>query len=109
MAVAYDSWNATQFVINATEAGLPMEPYSQTLGAFNKPTKEFERLILSGRALLDDNEITRHCVRNVVLARDRNGNTKPSKQWAEKKIDGVIVILESLGVYLQSPHFQGLY
>lgn len=109
MAVAYDSWNATQFVINATEAGLPMEPYSQTLGAFNKPTKEFERLILSGRALLDDNEITRHCIRNVVLARDRNGNTKPSKQWAEKKIDGIIVILESLGVYLQSPHFQGLY
>ena len=54
-------------------------------------------------------EITRHCIRNVVLARDRNGNTKPSKQWAEKKIDGIIVILESLGVYLQSPHFQGLY
>lgn len=108
MAVAYDAWNATQFVINATDAGLPMEPFSQTLGAFNRPTKEFERLMLSGRARLDNNGITRYCIRNVVLARDRNGNIKPSKQFAERKIDGVIAILESLGVYLASPRFQGL-
>ena len=108
MGVAYDAWNATQFVINATDAGLPMEPFSQTLGAFNRPTKEFERLMLSGRARLDNNGITRYCIRNVVLARDRNGNIKPSKQFAERKIDGVIAILESLGVYLASPRFQGL-
>lgn len=104
-AVAYDAWNATQFVINATDAGLPMEQYSQMLGNFNKPTKEMERLLLSEQAVVDNNVINRHCFRNVVMARDRNGNTKPSKQFEEKKIDGVIAMLEALGVYLASPRY----
>ena len=107
--IAYDSWNSTQFVINAEEKGLPMEPYGQNLGNFNRPTKEMERLILSGKAVIDNNVINRHCFRNVVMARDRNGNTKPSKQFEEKKIDGVIAKLEALGIYLVSPRYGEFY
>ena len=108
MSVAYDAYNATQFVINATTKGLPMLPFSQALGNFNKPTKEMERLMLSGRVVLDNNEINRHCFRNVVLARDHNGNIKPSKQFVEKKIDGVIVMLEALGAYMADPCYNAL-
>lgn len=107
--VAYDTWNATQFTINATEKGLPMEPYSQVIGNFNRPTREMERLMLSGMAVVDNNTINRHCFRNVVMARDRNGNIKPTKQYEEKKIDGVIAMLEALGVYLNSPHYGEFY
>lgn len=107
--IAYDTWNATQFTINAEEKGLPMEPFSQVLGNFNRPTKEMERLILSGKAVIDNNVINRHCFRNVRMARDRNGNAKPSKQFEEKKIDGVIAMLEALGVYLVSPHYGEFY
>lgn len=108
MNVGYDQWNATQFVINATDRGLQMEPISQSIGNFNQPTKEMERLLLSGRAVIDNNLITRHCFRNVVMARDRNGNTKPSKQFEEKKIDGVISALTALGTYLLSPRYSPL-
>lgn len=107
--VGYDDWNATQFVINATEKGMPMEPVSQSIGNFNRPTKELERLILSYRAKFDNNIITRHCFRNVVMARDRNGNTKPSKQYEEKKIDGVIACLMALSAYLSTPRYGQLY
>lgn len=107
--IAYDAWNATQFVINAEGKGLPMEAYAQALGNFNRPTKEMERLLLSGRAIIDNNPINRHCFRNVVMARDRNGNTKPSKQFEEKKIDGVIAKLEALGIYLASPRYGEFY
>lgn len=107
--VGYDDWNATQFVINATEKGMPMEPVSQSIGNFNRPTKELERLILSYRAKFDNNIITRHCFRNVVMARDRNGNTKPSKQYEEKKIDGVIASLMALSAYLSTPRYGQLY
>ena len=100
--VGYDSWNSTQFVVNAELAGLPMEAFSQTLGNFNRPTKEMERLMLSGKVVLDDNGINRHCFRNVALSVDRNGNTKPTKQFAEKKIDGVIAMLEGLGLLISN-------
>ena len=107
--IGYDAWNATQFVINATDKGLPMEPVSQSIGNFNRPTREMERLILSNHAVIDNNEINRHCFRNVVMALDRNGNTKPSKQYEEKKIDGVISALMALGVYLNSPRYSATF
>ncbi len=109
VSVAYDAWNATQFVINATDRGLPMKPFSQAIGNFNKPTKELERLILSGKTRICNNIIVRHCFRNVVMARDNNGNTKPSKKFEEKKIDGVITMIEALGAWLESPRYGEFY
>lgn len=99
--VAYDTWNATQFAVSATEAGMPMQPFSQAIGNFNRATKEFERLMLGGKIVLDDNPITRWCFSNVDLKYDANENCKPVKGGTKMdKIDGVIAILESLGVYL---------
>lgn len=104
-SIFYDSWNATQFAIDCTEAGLNMQPYSQAIGNFNKPTKEFERLILSDKIVIDDNEITRYCFKNVTLKTDHNDNCKPVKTQRQNKIDGVIAMLQSLGGMLQQPQY----
>lgn len=101
--VGYDKWNATQWAINAQDQGLPLEEYSQSIGNFNKPTKELERLILSGKAVIDNNEITRWCFRNVEIKQDWNENSKPVKSARMKKIDGVIAMIQSLGIYLTNP------
>lgn len=99
--IYYDSWNATQFAINATAQGLPMFPYSQSIGSFNRPTKEFERLIKSDRVTIDNNDITRWCLSNVALKTDWNDNAKPVKSGADsEKIDGVIAMLQALAGYL---------
>ena len=103
--IGYDKWNATQWAIHATEIGLPLEEYPQTMGNFNRPTKELERLILSGNTVIDNNEITRWCCRNVELKSDYNGNVKPNKGIKSKKIDGVIAIIQALGMYLTVPHY----
>lgn len=103
--IAYDSWNSTQWAIRATEDGLPLKPYSQTTGNFNRPTKELERKILNGNIIIDNNEVTRFCFSNVVIKEDYNGNIKPHKTVNENKIDGVISIIESLGSYLNNTHF----
>lgn len=104
--IGYDKWNATQWAIDATEKGLPLSEYSQAIGNFNKPTKELERLLLSGKVVLMNNDITRFCFRNVALKFDHNGNCKPNKGLdASKKIDGVIAIITALGVYLDTPHY----
>lgn len=103
--IGYDKWNATQWAIHATEIGLPLEEYPQTMGNFNRPTKELERLILSGNTVIDNNEITRWCFRNVELKSDYNGNVKPNKGIKAKKIDGVIAIIQALGMLLTCPHY----
>ncbi len=103
--VGYDKYNSTQWAISATDLGLPLEEYPQTLGNFNKPTREMERLLLSGKAVVDNNEITRWCFKNVVLKSDYNGNVKPNKSINAKKIDGAIAMIQALGMYLDTPHF----
>ena len=98
--IFFDSWNAQMLVNNLTNLGLPMTPYSQSIGNFNKPTKEIERLILSDKVRMDNNPITRFCFDNVELKVDLNGNCKPMGDHNAKKIDGVISMLNALGGYL---------
>ena len=73
-AIAYDSWNATQFILNCQEQGLPMQEFPQSLASFNRPTKEFERLIKMGKVMIDNNEITRWCFANCAIKTDFNEN-----------------------------------
>ena len=103
--IGYDSYNATQWAIDATTEGLPLEPFSQALWNFNKPTKELERLIKSGKVVIDNNPITRWCFSNVTLKSDHNDNVKPIKLQDMQKIDGVIAIIEALGTYLDTPQY----
>ena len=98
--IAYDAFNATQYVISATNAGLPMQPFSQALGNFNKPTKFLEMLIRSEKCVIDDNIAVLWCFNNVKLKIDYNENCKPDKATAEAKIDPVISMAEALGAYL---------
>lgn len=103
--IAYDNWNATQWAINATAEGLPLEPFSQALWHFNRPTKELERLIKSDRVIIDDNEITRYCFSNVTIKTDHNENCKPIKEERQQKIDGVIAMLQALGCMIEQPQY----
>ena len=100
--IFFDSWNAQQLVNNLTSQGLPMMPYSQSIGNFNRPTKEFERLVLSDKVKIDKNPINRFCFDNVELKVDINGNSKPCGSHNAKKIDGVISMLNCLGGYLST-------
>lgn len=102
LAIGYDSWNATQWAINATAEGLPLYPYSQAVGNFNKPTKTFELLLRQGKIIMDYNPIVRWAFNNIELKYDWNDNCKPVKYGGEqsKKIDPVISMLQALGTYL---------
>lgn len=100
MVCAYDQWNSTQWALSAERAGINLGAFSQSLGSFNKPTKDFERLLKQGNVIIDDNIITRWCFQNVVLKYDWNDNLKPTKETYPQKIDAVIAMLEALGAYI---------
>lgn len=105
--IGYDSYNATQYTINAEESGLPMAKYSQSLSNFNAPTKFIQMLILSGKCIIDSNPAIDWMFGNVELIRDHNDNVKPYKANGDKnaKIDGVISMCESLGTFLASRYY----
>lgn len=105
--IFFDSWNAQMLVNNLVNEGLPMNPYSQSIGNFNKPTKEMERLLLSGKVHMDNNPINRFCFDNVELKVDLNGNAKPCGSHDARKIDGVISMLNALGGYLDQVYNAG--
>lgn len=101
--VSFDSWNSAQLNKELElEDNLNCEPFKQGIGNFNRPTKEFERLLYNGKVVLDDNPITTWMIGNVEIKEDNNGNIKPVKGYNDspRKIDGVISILQALGGYL---------
>lgn len=99
--IGYDPWSATQFVINATNEGLPMYPVSQTMVNLTKPTKTLERLIKLGKIVFDVNEITTWCFENTAVKSDWNENIRPIKGGSkEQKIDNVVSTIVALSVYL---------
>lgn len=102
-----DRWNASQFQIAATEEGLPIEPVSQAIANLNRPTKELERLIRSGKVVIDKNEINLFCFRNAKPKYDWNENCKITKENYESKIDGVVAMIMALCTYLDTPRFSG--
>lgn len=104
-SIAYDQWNATQWAISATEAGLNLQPYSMSIGSLNRPTKELARLIMMGKVVIYNNTIDRFCFQNVVIKRDYNDNERPTKETRENKIDGVLAMVMALGNYLTTEHF----
>ena len=107
--VFYDSYNATQWAIDCTAKGIPLIPFSQSLFSYNRPTKEFERLVKMENCRIDNNILTRFCFDNVELKFDHNENCKPVKKGFAKggsaKVDGVLSMLTALGGYLEQPQF----
>lgn len=101
--IYYDQYNSSQWAIQCTELGFNMQPFSQGLMAFNNPTKELERLILSGDAVIDRSTMTLWMFNNIQLRVDHANNIKPEKKASGQKIDAVITMIEALGGYLKNP------
>jgi len=103
--IGYDKWNSTQFIINATEAGLLSQPYAQTAGSLNKPIKELQRLIMTGNVIIQRNSITKWMFMNVIIKQNHMGNLSLDKSSKSKKIDGVASMCNVVGLYLESPRY----
>lgn len=101
--VGYDAYNAKQWSNDMQNEGFVMKPFSQSLANFNFPTKELERLIKNGDVVIEENDLTKFCFKNVVIIEDHAENFKPTKETNQNKIDGVIAMIEALGVYLSEP------
>lgn len=96
--LAYDPWNATQVAIHLQGEGLPCQEFRQGYGSMAAPSKELERLFMSGQLEHGNHPVLEWMFGNATYRKDPAGNIKPDKERAAEKIDGVVATCMALGL-----------
>lgn len=104
--ISYDRALSRHMLKDCVSNGFNMVVCSQSISEFTEPTRDLERRIRMGNVLIDNNPITRWCFSNVELLVDSSNNVKPTKGVNQnKKIDGVIAMIQALKGYTDEPFY----
>lgn len=95
--VAYDPWNAMQFVLQLQEEdGFTCVPIRQGYASLSGPTKEAIRLVMAKKLRHGGHPVLRWCADNMVTRQDPSGNLKPDKEHSVERIDGMAAVITGL-------------
>lgn len=95
--VAYDPWNAMQFVLQLQEEdGFTCVPIRQGYASLSGPTKEAIRLVMAKNLRHGGHPVLRWCADNMVTRQDPSGNLKPDKEHSVERIDGMAALITGL-------------
>ena len=97
---AYDRWNSSQTIIDLQNEGMECNPFGQGYGSMSAPTKEFEKLVLTGKIEHFGNPVLRWMLSSTVVKADPAGNIKPDKEKSTQKIDGIVAAIMALGEWM---------
>jgi phage terminase large subunit-like protein len=101
--IAFDRFGAASIVTALQERGLNVVQFGQGFLSLSPPTKEIERLVVSGKLIHPNNPVLSWCASNVVVELDPAGNIKPSRRKSTEKIDGVVALAMAIGCMLTQP------
>lgn len=111
--LGYDPWSpAVAFVQTLQKMGFQYDklvPFHQSIGSLAAPTREFYKLVISGKLIHNNNPVLRWMAGNVAVREDSSGNIRPDKARSADKIDGIVASIMGLGRALrvtQSYDFQ---
>ena len=97
---AYDRWNSSQTIIDLQNEGMECTPFGQGYGSMSAPTKEFEKLVLTGKIEHFGNPVLRWMLASTLVKTDPAGNIKPDKEKSTQKIDGIVASIMALGEWM---------
>lgn len=97
---AYDRWNSSQTIIDLQNEGMECNPFGQGYGSMSAPTKEFEKLVLTGKIEHFGNPVLRWMLASTLVKTDPAGNIKPDKEKSTQKIDGIVATIMALGEWM---------
>ena len=95
--IAIDPWNATQLSIQLQGDGFEVVTFGQGFRDMSGPTKEWEKLVVSGKLRHGGHPVLRWMASNVSVDSDAAGNLKPSKKKSTERIDGIVAGVMALG------------
>lgn len=95
--IAFDPWDGQQIATQLGETdGFVMVKTRQGYQTLSGPSKELERLVVSGKLRHGSNPILRWMASNVAKSEDPAGNIKPDKGKSREKIDGIAALVMAL-------------
>lgn len=93
-SIGFDEWNAVEICRQlAEEDGFDMYLMRQGMKTLNKPTKDFEDLVIGEKLRHGGNALLRHQAQSVVVRFDENMNYMPAKQKSRTHIDGIVAAI----------------
>ncbi len=107
--IAFDRWGATQLVTQLQGDGANCVPIGQGFASLSAPTKELEKLVLSGDLRHGAHPILRWMAGNVAVEQDPAGNVKPSKKKSTERIDGIVALVMALDRAIRTEHASSVY
>jgi phage terminase large subunit-like protein len=94
-----DRWNSSHFITRVTDEGFDRARIGlvgQGYASLSAPSKEFERLVMSGRLDHGGHPVARWAAGNVAIEQDPAGNIKPAKNRSADKIDPIAAAIDAL-------------
>lgn len=96
-AIGYDRWGAIEIISHLSAAGFKTLPVGMGYGSLSAPTKEFLKLILTGKFRHADDPVLEWQIDNLAVAEQMTtGDVKPAKNVSGEKIDGVVATIIAL-------------
>jgi len=109
--IEYDPWNATQLAHELQDDdGFNMVQCRQGFISMNEPSKELERLVLSGDLNHGGHPVLRWMAANIAVKLDPAANIKPDKQASGGRIDGIVGLIMAIrGATLEPVKAKSVY
>lgn len=101
--LAFDRWGSQKITTDLQELGFEIEgkrsliQFGQGFASMSAPTKEVEKMVLSGEIAHGGNPVLSWMVSNVAIKSDPAGNAKPDKEKSTERIDGAVAMIMGFG------------
>lgn len=110
--IEVDGYNANYLMTTMMAIGANLSSFGQHIGNMSFPTKQFEKLVYSGKIKHDGNPILGWMLSGCITWSDANDNIKLHKgnsQRNGRRIDGIIAAVMALGGSLSPEEDNGKY
>jgi phage terminase large subunit-like protein len=100
--LAFDRWGSQKITTDLQELGFEVEgkkslvQFGQGFASMAAPTKELEKMVLSGELAHGGNPVLTWMVSNAVVRTDPAGNMKVDKEKSTERVDGVVALVMAI-------------
>jgi phage terminase large subunit-like protein len=96
--IGIDPWNATQLALQLQQDGMDVQYFRQGFASMSQPAKKLVALVADRKLAHAGHPVLRLNVANAACDEDAAGNVKPSKGRSTGRIDGLVALLNAIGI-----------